>query len=134
MVNSALSAVVHAVGAGPTPLADSALDPGAAYYTFVVLSGMCFAPIVMSGLGFLCAAGIGLSRRIGTAVAIVIVLFYVLSLLGSAFTWPELEHQGKPGETLWLIVIGCGGFVVLPWLVAFGGTKVALRRRGATAE
>ena len=134
MVNSALSAVVHAVGAGPTPLADSDLDPGAAYSTFVVLSGMYFAPIVMSGLGFLCAAGIGLSRRIGTAAAIAVVLFYALSLLGSAFTWPGLEHQGKPSETLWLIVIGCGGFLVLPWLVVFGGTKVALRRRGATAE
>ncbi|MFG1722887.1 hypothetical protein ACGFII_30115 [Micromonospora chalcea] len=134
MVNSALSAVVHTVGADPTPLADSGLGPGATYYTFVVLSGLLFAPIVMSGLGFLCAAGIGLSRRIGTAAAIVIVLFYALSLLGSAFTWPELEHQGKPSETLWLIVIGCGGFLVLPWLVAFGGTKLAIRPRGVTAE
>ncbi|MGA4686241.1 hypothetical protein [Micromonospora sp. AB353] len=134
MVISALSAVVHAVGAGPPRLADSDLDPGATYSTFVVLSGMYFAPILMSGLGFLCAAGIGLSRRIGTAVTIVIVLFYALSLLGSAFTWPELEHQGEPSETLWLIVIGCGGFLALPWLLAFGGTKVALRRRGVTAE
>ncbi|MDO3686381.1 hypothetical protein [Micromonospora sp. C28ISP2-4] len=134
MVNSALSAVVHAVGAGPPPLAESDLDPGAMYSTFVVLSGMYYAPVLMSGLGFLCAAGIGLSRRIGRAAAIVVVLFYALSLLGSAFTWPELEHQGKPSETLWLIVIGCGGFLVLPWLVAFGGTKVALRRSATTVE
>lgn len=134
MVNSALSAVVHAVGAGLPPLAEPDLDLGAMYSTFVVLSGMYFAPVLMSGLGFLCAAGIGLSRRIGRAAAIAVVLFYALSLLGTAFTWPELEHQGKPSETLWLIVIGCGGFLVLPWLVAFSGTKVALRRRGALAE
>lgn len=134
MLNSVRPSVVHAAGAGLPPLADSDLGPGATYFTFVVLSGMYLAPIVMFVLGAFCAAGSPRNRRVSTAAAIVVVLFYALSLLGSAFTWPELEHQGEPSETLWLIVIGCGGFLVLPWLVAFGGAKVANRRSGVTAE
>ncbi|MEH0821196.1 MULTISPECIES: hypothetical protein [Micromonospora] len=134
MLNSALLSVVHVAGADLPPLADSDLGPRARYFTLVVLSGMYVAPIVMFVLGVLRAAGSPRSRRVSAAAAIVIVLCYALSLLGSAFTWPELEHQGEPSETLWLIVIGCGGFLVLPWLVAFGGTTVANRRRGAKAE
>ncbi|WFF05023.1 hypothetical protein O7622_18350 [Micromonospora sp. WMMD1076] len=115
-------------------MAESDLGPVAAYFTLVVLSVLYLAPIVMSGLGFLCAAGSGLSRRIGAAAAVAIILFYALSLLGSAFAWPELGHQEKPGENLWLIVMGCDGFLVLPWFVAFGGTKVAGCRSGTMAE
>lgn len=133
-MSSALPTVVHAAGAGLAPLADSDLGPRATYFTLVVLSGMYLAPIVMFVLGVFYAAGSPRSRRVSTAAAILVVLFYALSLLGSAFTWPELEHQGKPSETLGLIVIGCGGFLVLPWLVAFGGTKVANRRSASTAE
>ncbi|WP_431877622.1 hypothetical protein [Micromonospora marina] len=133
-MNSVLPSVVHAAGADLAPLADSDLGPRATYFTLVVLSGMYLAPIVMFVLGALCAVGSPRIRRAGRAAALLIVLFYALSLLGSAFTWPELEHQGKPSETLGLIVIGCGGFLVLPWLVAFGGAKVAGRRSATTGE
>ncbi|MEU8072690.1 hypothetical protein [Micromonospora sp. NPDC049151] len=134
MANSGLSCVVRTIGGGLPPLADSDLGPRATYFTILVMSGMYLAPIVMFVLGAFCARGSRRSRRISAAAAIVIVLFYALSLLGSAFTWPGPEHQGEPGETLWLIVIGCGAFLVMPWLVAFGGAKVAGRRSGATAE
>ncbi|MEW2445298.1 hypothetical protein [Micromonospora marina] len=134
MMNSALPAAVRAAGADLPPLADSDLGPGATYFTLVVLSGMYLAPIVMFVLGALCAVGSPRFRRAGRAAALLIVLFYALSLLGSAFTWPELEHQGKPSETLGMVVIGCGGFLVLPGLVAFGGAKVADRRSATTAE
>jgi hypothetical protein len=131
---SALPAIVHTAGGHLSPLAGSDTGPGEAYVALVLMSGLCLAPLVMVGLGILCAAAGRRGRRIGMAVTVVIILFYALSLIGMDFTWPQLEYKGELGDTVGRLLLGCGGFLVLPWLVAFGITKVARLRSGTTTE
>lgn len=128
----ALPCVVSTVGADLSPLADSDEGPGATYIGLVLMSGLCLAPMVMLGLGILCAAGSRRGRRIGATATVMIVLFYALSLIGSDFSWPELEYDGEVKDTLGFLALAVGGFLMLPWLVAFGGTKAANRRSGTT--
>lgn len=131
---AALPSVVHEVGADLPALADSDAGPGATYIGLVLMSGLCLAPMVMFGLGILCAAGGRRGRRIGRAVTVVIVLFYALSLIGSNFSWPDLEYNAEAMDTVGLLLLAVGGFLMLPWLVAFGGTKVVNRRSETTAR
>ena len=131
---AALPSVMQAVGAGLPAWADPDAGPGATYIGLVFITGLCLAPIVMFGMGILCAVGSRRGRRIGTAVTVVIVLFYALSLIGSNFSWPELEYTAEASDTVGLLLLAIGGFLMLPWLVAFGGAKVADRRSGTTAR
>jgi hypothetical protein len=133
-VITALPSVVHTGGADLSRLADSDAGPGATYIGLVLMSGLCLAPMVMFGLGILCAAGGRRGRRIGTAVTVVIVVCYALSLIGSDFSWPELEYQAEAADTLGFLLLAVSGFLMLPWLVAFGGTKVVNRGSGTTAQ
>lgn len=60
---SVLSSAERTVGAALSPLAD---DLGSTYIGLVFMSGLCLAPMVMFGLGILCAgpaAGAGASVR-----------------------------------------------------------------------
>ena len=61
-------------------------------------------------------------------VTVAIVLFYALSVIGSNFSWPGLEYKEELADTVGLLLLAVGGFLMLPWLLAFGGTKVADRR------
>ena len=122
---SVLSSAERTVGAALSPLAD---DLGSTYIGLVFMSGLCLAPMVMFGLGILCAGAGRRGRRIGAVVTVAIVLFYALSVIGSNFSWPGLEYKGELADTMGLLLLAVGGFLMLPWLLAFGGTKVADRR------
>ena len=131
MMTATLPSVVHAVGADLPALADSDAGPGATYIGLVLMSGLCVAPMVMLGLGILCAVGSRRGRRIGAAVTVVIVLFYALSLIGGNFSWPDLKYNAGAMDTVGLLLLA-GGFLMVPWLVAYGGTKLATRRSRTT--
>jgi hypothetical protein len=105
-----------------------ASDAGATYIALVLMSGLCLAPLIMLGLGAWYAGGSRRGRRIAMTAGIVIVLFYALSLLGSNFSWPGLEFHGTVTEAAQTIVFACGGFLVLPWLVAFSVVSLGQRR------
>ncbi|GAB7036465.1 MULTISPECIES: hypothetical protein [Catenuloplanes] len=113
-----------------TILADG---PGATYIGLVLMSGLCLAPMIMLGMGAWSASGSPRGRRIATGISVVIVLFYGLSLLGSNFSWPDLRFHGEIGDAVLMILLACGGFLSLPWLVAFGVAKLVTRGTPAPA-
>lgn len=107
-----------------TTLADGA---GETYIGLVLMSGLCLAPMIMLGLGAWAASGSRRGRRIAVGISVVIELFYGLSVLGSQFTWPDLRFYGEIADTVLLILLGCGGFLSLPWLLGFGVAKLVNR-------
>ncbi|GIF45430.1 hypothetical protein [Actinoplanes xinjiangensis] len=107
-----------------TPLADG---PGETYIGLVLMSGLCLAPMIMLGLGAWAASGSRRGRRIAVGISVVIVLFYGLSVLGSHFSWPDLRFHGEIADAALLTLLACGGFLSLPWLLAFGVTKFVKR-------
>ncbi|MEU4621988.1 hypothetical protein AB0G04_18695 [Actinoplanes sp. NPDC023801] len=114
-----------------TILADG---PGETFIGLVLMSGLCLAPMIMLGLGAWAASGSRRGRRIAVWISVVIVLFYGLSVLGSQFSWPNPRFHGEIADTALLILIGCGGFLSLPWLLAFGVTKLGTRGTHGTPE
>jgi hypothetical protein len=114
----------------PTTLADG---PGATYIGLVLMSGLCLAPMIMLGLGAWFASGSPRGRRVATVISVVIVLFYGLSVLGSHFSWPDLQFRGEITDVVVFLLVACGGFLSLPWLVAFGVTRLVRRGTAPTA-
>ncbi|MDP9793840.1 H+/gluconate symporter-like permease [Catenuloplanes nepalensis] len=107
-----------------TILADG---PGDTYIGLVFMSGLCLAPMIMLGLGAWSASGSRRGRRVAVGISVVIVLFYGLSVLGSHFSWPDLRFNGEVADAAMLVLIACGGFLLLPWLLAFGVAKLVTR-------
>ncbi|GAA4975633.1 hypothetical protein [Actinoplanes utahensis] len=104
-----------------TTLADG---PGETYIGLVLMSGLCLVPMIMLGLGAWAASGSRRGRRAAVGISAVILLFYGLSVLGSNFSWPDLRFHGAVADVALLILVGCGGFLSLPWIVAFGVAKL----------
>ncbi|MEV4282084.1 hypothetical protein [Actinoplanes xinjiangensis] len=118
-------------GVTVTPLADG---PGETYIGLVLMSGLCLAPMIMLGLGSRAASGNRRGRRIAVGISVAIVLFYGLSVLGSHFSWPDLRFRGEITDAALLILLGCGGFLSLPWILAFGVVKLVKRSPDRSPE